>query len=152
MNVGGNSYLAGRSNPDAGQGFDIRLDKGEILVTGVNGWGFNIGTNGVQDNVYVKANEWGHVVMVATSSDVYLYFNDQLRGTSRRSLITDGNNAFSIGYQSNFGGESFYGYIDEFRVWDSAVRPQQNNPIPEPSSLALMGAGLLGLASLSRKR
>ncbi len=42
LDAGNNTYLAGKSNPNAEQGYDIRLDNQTIRVVGVNGWGFNI--------------------------------------------------------------------------------------------------------------
>lgn len=113
LNRTGMIYLAGRSNPDAGLGFDIRIQDREIVVWGLDGWFGGIMPAGTP---YVEADRWGHVALSVTPTEAFLFFNGVLRGSSPRSAISDGGNAFAIGYQWNFGGWAFQGYIDEFRV------------------------------------
>jgi hypothetical protein len=157
-NAGNNTYLLGRSNPNGGQGFDIRLDLNEILVVGANGWSFNIGTYADPTGNYISPGTWGHVAVVATVDTTYLFYNGNLIGVSGRSVLTDGGNQFSIGYQSNFSGSAYTGYIDELRISNMALWTANFTPpggpgeIPEPSTYAaLLGAVALGLA-LRRKR
>jgi hypothetical protein len=144
LNRPGGIYLAGRSNPDSGLGFDIRLHDREIVVWGLDGWFGGIMPRGTP---YVEADRWGHVALSVTSTHAFLFFNGVLRGSSPRSAISDGGNAFAIGYQSNFGGWSFQGYIDEFRVWDEALWTADWPPvseIPEPLTWALVATGIGG--------
>jgi hypothetical protein len=143
--VAGQQYLAGRSIPDLGLGFDIRLEQGEILVLGVNGWGFNIGTEGDGGTNYVEAGQWGHVALSVTETNAYLFYNGVLRGSSGSSTITNGG-IFSIGFQSSYGGAPFQGYIDDFRVWDTALWTADFNPsggeVPEPGTWILVAGGM----------
>lgn len=152
--LGDNTYLAGRSNPGSGLGFDIRLDRGEILLVGVNGWSFNIGTYAVTDAQYVITNEWQHIAISATTSNVYLFYNGVLTGSSARATITDGGNPFRLGYQANFGGGDYEGYLDEFRISDTALwtadftPPTSPGAVPEPTSGIVVFGAVIALAGL----
>lgn len=114
-------YLVGKSQPDAGQGWDLRLDYGEILVTGVNGWQINIGTDQIDDVRYIEANRWHHVALSCTETRAYLFVDGRLRGESARGNIGAAPNPFRLGWQDHFGGRGFQGYLDEFRYWRLAV-------------------------------
>jgi hypothetical protein len=94
---------------------------------------------------YVEPNRWGHVALSVTATQAFVFFDGVLRGTSPRSSISDGGNAFAIGYQSDFGGQPFEGYIDQFRVWDDALWTDEQPPgseIPEPATWALIASGI----------
>ena len=153
VDTGSNAYLAGRSHPDGGQGYDIRLQN-EILIVGVNGWDFNIGTPSVNDINYLTASAWHNVILTSSASNAYLYVDGDLKGTSPRSNISNGINPFRIAYQSNYGGTAYYGYIDEFKITDElwTPTPVSNGVVPEPATLSLLSLGLLGLAFNKKRR
>lgn len=79
-------------------------------------------------------------------------------GATGRSAITDGGNLFRIGYQFNFGGAAYNGYMDELRLsdtalWTSNFTPSLSPNVPEPSTYAaIFGAVVLGFAAYKRRR
>ena len=148
-----NFYLAGSSHPDSGTGYDIRLNPAEILVVGINGWGFNIGTDAFNDANYIEANKWYHVMLSATTDTAYLYVDGYLKGQSARTAVNGSGVPFRIGDTDGYGGAAFHGYIDEFRISDAALlTPNSSNPVPEPATMLLFGLGLFGIAGVNRKK
>jgi hypothetical protein len=113
---GNSAYLLGRSHPDSGQGFDLRLNAGALQVVGVNGWGFNIVTGAV-----IVTDTWQHVALASTASTVELYVGGMLAGTSARAAIPTSSNPFRIGYTTGYGGSPFAGRIDEVAISDRAL-------------------------------
>lgn len=146
-----NSYLVGSSHPDSGTGYDIRLNPAEILVVGVNGWAFNIGTDASNDVNYIEANNWYHVMLSVTTETAYLYVNEQLKGQSARTAVNGYGVPFRIGDTDGYGGAAFHGYIDEFRISNTALSPN-SAPVPEPATVLLMGAGIAGLVTARRRK
>jgi hypothetical protein len=129
---GRGDYLLGKSRPDDGQGWDLRFDYGEILVTGVNGWQFNIGTDSVDDTRYIGINQWHHVALSCTETQARLFVDGRLRGECARGAIGETVNPFRIGSQENFGGRGFQGGLDEFRYWRQAVWTSEFTPPSHP--------------------
>jgi uncharacterized repeat protein (TIGR02543 family) len=110
------AYLVGKSDPNGGAGWDIRVSNNTIKVAGVDGWGFNI-----TSDASVTSNVWHHITLSATSTDVYLYIDGVLKGTSPRSTISSTVNPFRVGYTTNYGGSAFNGLIDEVSIYNRAL-------------------------------
>jgi subtilase family serine protease len=121
---GNNTYILGKSLPDGGEGFDIRLDNNMIQVVGVNGWGFNI-----TSDASATPNGWHHIALASTDTTVDLYIDGVLKGSSARQSITTTANPFRIGFTSNFGGTAFSGLIDEVDIFDRALTSSEINEI-----------------------
>ncbi len=111
------SYLLGKSLPDFGQGWDIRLHNQQVQVSGVNGWAANITTSD-----FAVTGTWYHVALVGTASAVRLYVDGALAGTTGRAVGTT-SAPFRIGLTTNFGGNAFAGRIDEVTIFDRALSP-----------------------------
>lgn len=129
---GRQDYLLGNSRPDSGQGWDLRLDYGEILVTGINGWRVNIGTENVDDTRFIETGRWHHIALSCTESTARLFIDGTLRAEVERGTIGASPNPFRIGGQENFGGRGFQGSLDEVRFWKSAVWTASFTPPSRP--------------------
>jgi hypothetical protein len=121
-NDGNIAYVLGKSHPDGGQGWDIRLHDNRIQVVGVDGWPaqWNIQTDQV-----IVANQWHHVAVTATASAVEVYVDGILRGSSGRQTISLASNPFRIGFTSNFGGTAFNGLLDEVQIYDRTLAAEE---------------------------
>lgn len=116
-----NVYLLGRSVPDAGVGWDMRLFGDSLRVAGVDGWGFNITTGAL----FAPGN-WHHVTLVAAldsggPSDVRLYIDGVLAGSAARATISNSSNPMRLGHTTAFGGSAFNGRLDEVQVFARAL-------------------------------
>lgn len=125
--LGGGQYIMGKSNPDAGQGYDIRLDNGFVKVCGVDGWPAD--HNIVSDRTVVTGT-WQHVAVCASTTNVLLFIDGVLSGSCGRQTIgATAGREFTLGYTTNFGGTNYSGYLDEVRFllgkarWTSSFQP-----------------------------
>ncbi len=144
----GHVYLAGRSYPDAGLGYDLRSISDHIIVQGVNGW-YNPSLNAL--NV-LEIDKWYHVMLSVSTDTASLYVDGLLKGQTPRSIISDDGNPFRIGWTSGISfANSFHGYIDEFKIYNEALSPN-TSPVPVPTTIFLLGSGVLGLAGVSRRK
>jgi hypothetical protein len=117
---GNNTYVLGKSHPDGGFGWDMRLSNNSIQVYGVNGWDLNI-----TSDTSVTRDAWHHVALASTDTTVTLYVDGVLKGTSPRSAISSTTNPGRIGYTTNFGGSAFFGLIDEVGIFNRALTSQE---------------------------
>ncbi|RMD84591.1 MAG: LamG domain-containing protein, partial [Candidatus Dadabacteria bacterium] len=115
--LGSARYLMGKSLPDFGQGWDIRLDNQVIDVVGVNGWNVNITTS-----AFATAGTWYHVALVGSATTVQIYVDGALAGSTGRAVGTSGA-PFRIGMTTNYGGTAFPGLIDDVMMFDRALSP-----------------------------
>ena len=128
------AYLVGKSHPDDGLGWDIRLASGQIVVVGVNGWGFNI-----TSDASISQDTWHHVAVSATAAGVKLYIDGVEKGTSGRSAITATTNPLRFGFTSNYGGIPFAGKLDEVQFFSRALTSTEIN--------SLINAGAAGICA-----
>jgi hypothetical protein len=121
----GNQYLIGKSNPDAGQGYDLRLEEGRIQVTGINGWAVNIVTDPV-----VTSGAWHHIALSCSRTDAILFVDGTNRGSSARSPTSDTTVPLRVGFTTSYGGAAYHGYMDEIRYSLGTARWTNNFVIP----------------------
>ena len=76
-----------------------------------------------------------------------LYLNGSLIQTGTYTGFDGSGSAIgAIGNDQYFDSRTFPGYIDEVRISNVALQPNQFlSPVPEPSTFALLGVGALGL-------
>jgi len=97
-----------------------------------------------QDSEVERTEGWHNLMFQLSSADnkIHFYIDGIEVGTSTRDDYTNlgtSNGLYTMGYGPGFT------IWDDFEVGSSA-------PIPEPSSMLLLGAGLVGLFGLGRKK
>ncbi|WP_429885893.1 LamG-like jellyroll fold domain-containing protein [Geoalkalibacter halelectricus] len=100
------------------------------------------------------------IVQKFGGNNARVFFNGDLVGLT--GFNPGGLQNFRIGINRN-SNQSFLGYLDNIQIWDdSQVDPwaifqagpgaHRVDPIPEPSTLLLLGGGLLGVAFWRRRQ
>lgn len=110
------------------------------------------------DTDEIRFNDWQHVALIKEAGEYSIYLDGQLLVNNTLSSTLDGPYEFygdpTLGTRT-IGGESgtFRGWLDEFRISDEALTPDQflNAAIPEPATTSLLFTGLMALALGIRK-
>ncbi len=123
-----------------------------------NRWVINLGSGSVDDiNVpgALSIGEWTHLALTFDylADEYLLYVNGVLAASSFALRDVPTQSLEFGGFHSNFGQNFFFnGLIDEVTLFDRVLNPTEiqgmfnfTQPIPEPSTMLLLGSGLVGL-------
>lgn len=115
---------------------------------------FQGGLYGAPGNM-LTLDQWHHYALVKQPGEYSIYIDGILQFNDSLPSGTDGPYSFfgtDISGDREIG-EGFRGYLDEFRISDTALTPDQFlNAVPEPGSMGLLGLGGLAFMAISRGR
>lgn len=98
----------------------------------------------------VQQGVWQHIALVKEPGEYSVYLNGQLLHNAGLPGSVDGPYGFpgsDLTGDRTIGGDgsTWIGYIDEFRISDTALTPDEFLIVPEPSTLVLLSLGILGV-------
>jgi len=159
------SYLMHRNDLDAGGeggdylGLHNGDEPGEVNLFIFNGWASS-GYTSISGLTDIVEDEWYHLAMTRDGNDVRVYLNGVLEiaapmGLQNAAKWTDGGWTFGGRSFRTDLSQRFFGQIDEIAIYggaldQSVLQSHWQAAVPEPTTIAVLSAGLLTL--LRRRR
>lgn len=96
----------------------------KLLITNSSGW-----SNGYTYNFYL--NTWYHVVLVSGNNKMSAYVNGELIGNSFSAYtpVSSAQADIGIGKATYYNGMSFFGLMNDVRIYDHALSQQEISEI-----------------------
>lgn len=126
--------IAAWINPTVINNFNTLVEKydsthGYYLYAPTDVGGMRFYTNTVFVNStasILKANVWQHIVMTYNLANVNFYVNGVAQGTpAKTDAMPAGTNQMNIGTSSSVGSQSYFGQIDDFRIYNRVLTVQE---------------------------
>ena len=156
-NIAGNAGIIGRQvDTSDGDSFNLGL-RGALNNPFVSlQFGGGLAVN-VDLNESLAVGQWYSLVGTWDGSSLKLFVDGQLKGSTAAvgTIAYPNSNPVIIGADNEDSGNLewfFPGWIDEVRISDSALNPQQFLAAPEPSTFVFGVIGLAGLLACHRRR
>lgn len=113
-------YLVGKSYPNGGTGWDLRLGDRRLYLVGLNGWPsqWNLRTDQV-----ITIGQWHHVAVTSDGATSTLYLDGATdpAWTIPRQPVSDTSNPLRFGFTTDYGGTQLDGALDEIQLYDRAL-------------------------------
>lgn len=105
-------------------------------------------------------NEWSFITGTYDGANMKLYVNGVMEDLiSVAGVLNQNDQGLLIGVRLGLLSDSFNGQLDDIRIYDRSLSETEiwelynlPEPVPEPSTMLLLGSGLAGLAWYRRKR
>lgn len=148
--------LASTDNPGITEFISQGSSGGPGFYLGTNGFGFRATDSWGPSGSYDPADPHRLLFSVDNAAGKsYLYLDGALLDTRNFAITTTtGGTNTRLGSQFEPYGELFHGTLDNVRIFDSAITPDQDTGItatPEPSTMLLAGLGVAA-ALIARRR